>query len=125
MDYTIQKQPRVHPNQTLYRTVKRFIDISICLLALPFAIPIMLGCSLAIFFDSPGPILFIQDRMGKGGRLFKMYKFRTMKTNLDQGHFREIMKAYVKSEVNKLGEDKKTFKPFSRGDIFFVGTNLT
>jgi lipopolysaccharide/colanic/teichoic acid biosynthesis glycosyltransferase len=124
MDYTIQKQPRVLPNQTIYRTVKRIIDITICLLALPFAIPIMLGCSLAIFIDSPGPILFIQERIGKGGRLFKMYKFRTMKTNLDQGHLREYMKAYVKAEINKLGESKNTFKPFSKGDIFFVGCIL-
>ena len=47
-----------------------------------------------------------------------------MKTNLDQGPFREFMKAYVKSEVNKLGDDRQTFKPFSRGDIFFVGRIL-
>ena len=99
--------------------VKRVIDIIICLIGLPFAAPIMLGCSLAIFIDSPGPILFIQERIGKGGQQFKMLKFRTMKTNLDQGPFREFMKAYVKSEVNKLGDDRQTFKPFSE-EIYFL-----
>jgi lipopolysaccharide/colanic/teichoic acid biosynthesis glycosyltransferase len=124
MDYMIIKQPRVFPNQVIYHTLKRVMDIAICLIVLPFAIPIMLGCALAIYLDSPGPIIFVQERMGKGGRLFKMYKFRTMKTDLDQGHFREIMKAYVKAEVTKLGDGKETFKPFSNGDIFLVGRIL-
>lgn len=124
MEYIVIKQPRVLPNQVIYQTLKRIIDIAICLIALPFAIPVMLVCAFAITLDSPGPVIFIQDRMGKGGRLFKMYKFRTMKTDLDQGHFREVMKSYVRAEISKLGDGKKTFKPFSRGDIFLVGRIL-
>lgn len=124
MDYMIIKQPRVLPNQAIYQTLKRMMDIVICLLALPFAIPLMLVCGLGIYMDSPGPIIFVQERMGKGGRIFKMYKFRTMKTDMDQGHFRDIMKAYVRAEVNKLGDGKKTFKPFSPGDTFLVGRIL-
>ena len=124
MDYVIIKQPRVLPNQAIYQTFKRATDIVICLLVIPFSIPVMLICALAIYLDSPGPIIFVQERMGKGGRQFKMYKFRTMKMDLDQGHFRDVMKAYVKAEVNKLGEGMKTFKPFTQGDIFFVGRIL-
>ena len=124
MDYVVIKQPRVLPNRIVFQTIKRVMDITICLFALPFAIPIMFACALAIYLDSPGPVFFVQERIGKGGRLFKMYKFRTMKTNLDQGHFREIMKAYVKAEINMLADGKKTFKPFQKGDIFFVGRIL-
>jgi lipopolysaccharide/colanic/teichoic acid biosynthesis glycosyltransferase len=124
MDYVIMKQPRVLPNQAIYRTLKRVMDIAICLLAMPFAIPLMLMCSLAIYLDSPGPIIFVQERMGKGGRLFRMYKFRTMNTNLDQGNVRAFMKAYVRAEISERQDGKKIFKPIKKGDLFLVGRIL-
>ncbi len=124
MYYVVLKKPRVLTTKTYYHAIKRLIDIILCLVILPFVTPVMLSCVLAIFLDSPGPIFFNQERAGKGGRLFKMYKFRTMKTKLDEGHLREFMKAYVKAEVDKLGEGVKTFKPFSRGDVTFVGRIL-
>lgn len=115
MEYVILKQPRVLPNQAVYQVVKRVIDLGICLLVLPFALPVMLVCAIAIYLDSPGPIIFVQERMGKGGRLFKMYKFRSMKTNLNQGHFRDTMKAYVRAEVSKLAEEDNLQAVFTRG----------
>jgi len=124
MEYELIKKTRVLPNRVIYQSIKRAMDIAICLFVLPFAIPVMFGCAIAIYLDSPGPIIFIQERMGKAGRPFKMFKFRTMKMNLDQGSFREIMKSYVRAEIDKLGEGKNTFKPFSKGDIFFVGRIL-
>ena len=118
MDYVIIKQPRMLPNQAIYQTLKRVIDIAICLLALPFAIPIMLGCALAIYLDSPGPIIFVQERMGKGGRLFKMYKFRTMRTDLDQGHTRAFMKAYIKAEIDQTGRMERKHSSLSKNEIY-------
>lgn len=68
----------------LYQRIKRFIDVAICLAALPAILPILLLCCLAIRIDSPGPIFFFQLRTGRGGRRFKMYKLRTMVKNAEE-----------------------------------------
>lgn len=59
-------------------TRKRTLDLLICILMSPFAVPIMLVCALAVRFSSPGPIIFRQTRMGKNYRPFEVLKFRTM-----------------------------------------------
>ncbi len=56
-------------------------------------------CALAVRLDSPGPAIFIQERIGKDGRPFKMYKFRTMRHNLDDSMHRAFMKAFVHGEI--------------------------
>ncbi len=124
MDYVILKQPRVLPNQMVYRTIKRILDLAICLFILPGIIPVMLACAVAIYLNSSGPILFIQERMGRGGRLFKMYKFRTMHTNFDHSYNRTFMNAYIKAEIRQRGDEKKLFKPIKSGDTFPVGRFL-
>jgi lipopolysaccharide/colanic/teichoic acid biosynthesis glycosyltransferase len=48
----------------------------------PFAIPVGLLIGIAVFLDSPGPVLYRANRIGGGGRPFEMYKFRTMRTGL-------------------------------------------
>ncbi|MBP2557994.1 lipopolysaccharide/colanic/teichoic acid biosynthesis glycosyltransferase [Neorhizobium galegae] len=61
---------------------KRAIDIGVSLCALILLLPLMLLVALAIRIDSDGPALFTQMRWGKGGRRFRVYKFRSMRTNL-------------------------------------------
>ena len=61
-----------------YARWKRILDIGFCLLLLPFVLPVLLVCMIAVRLDSPGPILFKQLRTGTGGRRFRMYKLRTM-----------------------------------------------
>jgi lipopolysaccharide/colanic/teichoic acid biosynthesis glycosyltransferase len=51
------------------------------LAALPIVVPISLLCAAAIWFDSPGPVVFAQPRAGYDGKVFRMYKFRTMVPN--------------------------------------------
>jgi len=121
MDYEIIKRPHVAPNRLIYLSAKRILDVSICLVILPCIVPLMIVCALAIYLDSPGPILFVQERMGKGGRLFKMYKFRTMILDHDQLHCQAFMNAYVRAEVEPRGHGKTLFKPIKRGDTFRVG----
>ena len=67
-----------------YRRLKRAMDILLCLLIMPLALPLMGVIALLIYTDAPGPILFRQLRTGKGGRRFRMYKFRTMVPNAEE-----------------------------------------
>lgn len=60
------------------RFVKRFIDIFVSILILILFMPFFLLFSLLIKMNSKGPILYIQERVGRNGRLFKVIKFRTM-----------------------------------------------
>lgn len=57
---------------------KRGIDIALCLLALPIAVPLCLLLLLIIRFESAGSPLFVQTRLGRGERPFRMLKLRTM-----------------------------------------------
>jgi lipopolysaccharide/colanic/teichoic acid biosynthesis glycosyltransferase len=67
-----------------YKRLKRFLDVGVCVAALPVAI-LLLGCAcLAILLDSAGPPIFFQSRTGKGGRRFKMCKLRTMVRNSEE-----------------------------------------
>ncbi len=65
------------------RLVKRAFDLVIGTLALIAASPAMALIALAIRLDSPGPSIFRQKRVGENGRLFTMYKFRSMRADSD------------------------------------------
>ena len=60
------------------RMVKRSFDLLLGIPSLIFGLPFMGLIALAIKVDSPGPALFIQHRVGENGKLFWMYKFRSM-----------------------------------------------
>ena len=64
--------------------VKRLMDIILVLLSLIVALPIMAIVALIIKINSPGPALYVSERIGKGGKPFKIYKFRTMVINADK-----------------------------------------
>ena len=57
---------------------KEVVDITVGAIALVFALPVMALCAAVIKLSSRGPVLFSQVRAGQDGRLFTMYKFRTM-----------------------------------------------
>ena len=67
-----------------YMLVKRLLDILCVLAVLPFALPLMLLTAIAIRLESAGNVLFVQNRVGQGGREFKIYKFRSMRTDSEQ-----------------------------------------
>ena len=60
------------------RFVKRAFDIGLASAAVLLALPLIPAIALLVALTSPGPILFRQTRIGEGGRLFKILKFRTM-----------------------------------------------
>ena len=65
-------------------TVKRGLDIALGLALGVIAVPLMLAVALAISADSPGPVLYRAKRVGRDGRQFAMYKFRTMVKDADE-----------------------------------------
>jgi len=71
--------PIGHPQaMTGYSVKKRILDLAVCLMALPIALPVLLACAALVKLSSKGPVLFIQERTGRGGNRFKILKFRTM-----------------------------------------------
>ena len=64
-----------------YERAKRAFDVTVCLLLLPAAAALVAICSIAVLVCDGLPVFFSQDRTGRGGRRFRMYKFRTMVAN--------------------------------------------
>jgi lipopolysaccharide/colanic/teichoic acid biosynthesis glycosyltransferase len=67
-----------------YTATKRAIDLAICVVALPVLVPVGLLCALAIRLETPGPVMFAQQRTGQHGVRFPMFKFRTMVQNAEE-----------------------------------------
>jgi len=67
-----------------YGVTKRALDLTLCALALPVVLPVGLLCALASRLESPGPMLFAQQRTGQHGVRFPMFKFRTMVQNAEE-----------------------------------------
>jgi exopolysaccharide biosynthesis polyprenyl glycosylphosphotransferase len=63
--------------------LKRVLDLSLSALFLIFAAPLIALAALAVRIDSPGPIFYKQERVGKGHRTFNIYKFRSMRDNAE------------------------------------------
>src|SRR5262249_31058082 len=68
----------------LAEAVKRAFDISLSLLTLIVALPIMAFTAIAIACDSKGPILYRQERVGLRGRSFVLFKFRSMRIDAER-----------------------------------------
>jgi lipopolysaccharide/colanic/teichoic acid biosynthesis glycosyltransferase len=81
------------------KTLKRAIDLTISLVALILLSPLMILLAVLIRLDSPGPALFVQRRIGKGGHPFKILKFRTMSHSLDDSEHRRFMQAFVRGDI--------------------------
>ena len=81
---------KINPKAALFRgesyqIVKRIMDITLIVLAIPFVLPLCLLLALLVKLESPdGPVIFVQNRTGKNGIRFKMYKFRTMVPNAEE-----------------------------------------
>ncbi|MDE5832670.1 MAG: sugar transferase [Desulfovibrio sp.] len=65
------------------KRIKRVLDLLLCLLCAPVAAPLCAGLALWIRADSAGPAIYRQERIGEGGKKFKIYKFRTMVADAD------------------------------------------
>jgi Undecaprenyl-phosphate galactose phosphotransferase WbaP len=81
------------------RLVKRILDVLLTLMIGVFALPLIVLAAIAIPFDSPGPVFFGHARLGRGGKPFKAWKFRTMVPNAG-----EVLESYLEANPEKRAE---------------------
>ena len=86
-----------------YLLFSRALTLAISLLILPLLIGVMGIIAIAIVLDSPGSPLFVHERIGKYGRRFRLYKFRTMRQSYDERRDRDFMQAFV---IGQLGSSE-------------------
>lgn len=110
------------------RVIKRFLDFTVSLIALILLSPLMIVTSLVIKIESPGPAIFRQERLGRGGRVFTMYKFRSMKLNSEHTGS-GVYSGKNDSRVTRTGkfiratsiDELPQFLNILRGDMSFIG----
>lgn len=73
------------PMPVWQKTLKRAIDITASLIALILLAPLFLVLALLVKFSSPGSIFFLQERIGKNGKVFRIIKYRTMVVDAEKG----------------------------------------
>ncbi len=85
-----------HDDRRLYEVSKRLFDIACALILLILLSPILLAIAIAIKLDSPGPVIFVSPRVGRYGRSFAFFKFRSMYAGVDHlAAHREFVKDYL------------------------------
>ena len=105
--------------------IKRFFDIILSLIALIILSPLLLVVSIMIYFKLGRPILFVQERVGRNNKVFKMYKFRTMKNDRDKNG----VLLSDKERLTKFGEKLRSLSidelpeliNILKGDMSIVG----
>jgi exopolysaccharide biosynthesis polyprenyl glycosylphosphotransferase len=93
-----------------YFFMKRLIDLILSILGIVFLSPIMLIIDIAIKVESKGPIIFSQDRVGKDGKFFKMYKFRSMVINAEELKEKLLSQNEMSGPMFKMKDDPRITK---------------
>jgi len=110
------------------RFVKRMLDLSFSMILAIISAPFMALTALAIKADSAGPMLYSQERVGENGRVFKIYKFRSMQTDAEQAG-QPIWARAQDERVTRVGrfirksrlDELPQLWNVMRGDMSFVG----
>jgi len=103
-------QSLIH-SKRFYFAVKRGVDIVGAVVGVIIFGPLMLLIAIAIKLDSPGPILFVQKAIGKGGKPFNMLKFRSMYQGANNSQHRRFMEGFVRGEGAGQDIDPCTGEP--------------
>jgi undecaprenyl phosphate N,N'-diacetylbacillosamine 1-phosphate transferase len=116
----------------IYRIIKRLLDIILSLIGVLIIIPLLIIVSIAIKLESKGPVIFKQKRLGLNGKVFEIYKFRSMCVGAEKqgsGHYSFV----GDPRVTKVGEFiRKTsidelpqFFNILKGDMSIIGPRPT
>ena len=116
---------RMPPAMIVY---KRAASLALSVLGLLLSLPVMILVALAIRMDSRSPVMFRQQRMGKGGKIFTLYKFRTMRDGADldgkprpamenDERFTRVGRWLRRTRLDELPQ----LYNILRGDMYFIG----
>jgi exopolysaccharide biosynthesis polyprenyl glycosylphosphotransferase len=97
----------------LQARLKRLMDILIAMGLLAVTSPLFLIVALLIKRSGPGPVFFVQERLGRDGQPFLFYKFRTMEHNSDDAIHRQFAAMFINGDeegCRKSNGDRKIFK---------------
>ncbi len=111
------------------RLAKRLFDIAVATIGLIVLLPLLLVTALAVKLDSPGPVLFRQPRIGRSNKLFDMYKFRSMRTEVQDLHGSQLTNGRNDDRVTRVGrfiratsiDELPQIMNVLRGDMSIVG----
>jgi exopolysaccharide biosynthesis polyprenyl glycosylphosphotransferase len=114
------------PLSDFARGTKRISDLLIAAVTLTLLFPFWLLIALLIKLDSQGPIFYAQERVGMDGRIFMVYKFRTMRTNADSEVHREYQRKFIAghAEANVGDANRPAYKLRNDPRITRVGRIL-
>jgi sugar transferase (PEP-CTERM system associated) len=110
------------------RFVKRMLDLSLSIIGVVPALPLMALTALAIKLDSAGPVLYSQERVGENGRVFTVYKFRSMRADAERSG-QPIWARDKDDRITRVGrfirltrlDELPQLWNVLRGDMSFVG----
>lgn len=110
MDVAFNYRNIVAKKSKLYFCVKRFFDIVLSSIAVVFLLIVMIPVAIAIVVEDGFPIFFAQERNGLNGKVFKMYKFRSMCRNAQQMHFELLGENELDGPAFKMKDDPRITK---------------
>lgn len=106
---TLMHMPTVSLS-TSERFMKRLMDVTLATCALVGAAPVLLLTALAIKLDTPGPVFFRQERIGRAGRPFRIFKFRSMTADAWQQRVAVAQLNEVDGPIFKMAHDPRVTK---------------
>ncbi|PGS52629.1 exopolysaccharide biosynthesis polyprenyl glycosylphosphotransferase [Bacillus sp. AFS041924] len=125
--YSIQQFESLKKKSIFYSFIKRTMDLVFASLAFVISLPFVLFFIALIKIDSPGPALFIQERVGLNGKIFNIYKLRTMRldaevngpqwASTDDPRITKLGHFLRKTRIDELPQ----FVNVLRGDMSLVG----
>ena len=131
---TRSSQPAIveHPVSvpTWYDGAKRVLDLIVCLALLVICFPLWLLIASLIKLTSPGPVLYVVDTLGQDGRVFALYKFRTMRVDCDKLAHEQYLARFVNNNEpytvsrRKDGGEQRIYKIVNDSRVTRVGRVL-
>jgi lipopolysaccharide/colanic/teichoic acid biosynthesis glycosyltransferase len=105
----------------LFNKLKHSVDALLSLIIFIVQLPLFLAISLAVKLDSSGPIFYQAQAVGKNGKIFQMYKFRSMVEDADECVHKEFVTRLIKGEICSNGDESQPLKITDDSRVTRVG----